>query len=221
MRENFENKKIRAQKIYGLLHNNYLDVPELFLDYITDAQMLCAIILSAQSTDAQVNRVTSKLFKKYKTVSDFAHADRKQFEKEIFSTGFYKSKTKKVISCFQKVIREHKGKIPETMSALIELPGVGRKTANLYLVSKGIIDGIAVDTHVGRLSQRFGFSVYKDANKIEQDLMLLYPKTKWHKVNGLFISHGRTICTARKPNCNKCFLNKVKLCPKIGVVLSK
>jgi len=211
-----DNKK-RAKLIFNELKKNYPFVPLLFLHYKTDAQMLVAIILSAQSTDAQVNKVTQKLFKKYKLVNDFANANLKEFENEIRSTGYFRQKAKRVIACFKIIRDEYHGKIPILMEQLIELPGVGRKTANLVLVSKGIVEGIAVDTHVWRLAQRMGFTKFDDQLKIEKDLMLVFDKSVWSKVNGLFISHGRSVCTARNPNCAVCFLNKKKLCPKIGL----
>jgi endonuclease III len=179
--------------------------------------MLCAIISSAQSTDAQVNRVTERLFLKYKSVDDFARANYKEFQKEIFSTGFYKTKAKNVINCFKKISKDNSGVVPLNMSDLVSLPGVGRKTANLVLASKGIIEGIAVDTHVFRLSRRIGFSKSKTAEGVEKDLMQIFEKKDWDKINGLLISHGRAICLAKKPNCSVCFLNKKKLCKKIGV----
>jgi endonuclease-3 len=212
-----KNVGIRASKVYLELKKNYPSVPLLFLSHTNDAQMICAIILSAQSTDAQVNRVTSPLFKKYNSVNDFADADLKVFEKEIESTGYYKQKAKRIIECFKIIRDKHFGKIPLTMHELIELPGVGRKTANLVLANKGIVEGIAVDTHVWRLSQRLGFSSFDDQHKIELDLMSIFPKKVWHEINGLLISHGRKVCTARNPKCKECFLNKKKLCPKIGV----
>ena len=209
--------QLRARKVYLELKKNYANVPLLFLDHNTDAQMLCSIILSAQSTDAQVNKVTSTLFKKYKSVNDFASANLKVFEREIKPTGYYKQKAKRVIECFKIIRDKYGGKIPLKMEELIELPGVGRKTANLVLANKGIVDGIAVDTHVWRLAQRLGFSKFDVQNKIEQDLMQVFDKKVWHEINGLLISHGRAVCTARNPKCKECFLNKKKLCPRVGV----
>ncbi len=211
------NKKLKAKKVMILLSNEYGLLPPGFLDFRTDAQLLCAIILSAQSTDAQVNKVTKTLFKKYKSPKDFAFANIFTFKKEIFSTGFYNSKAKNIISCFKKIIDVYDGKIPENMKDLISLSGVGRKTANIYLSKKNIIVGIAVDTHVARLSKRIGFSKEKYANKIESDLMRCFEKKDWNLVNRLLISHGRTVCTARKPNCNDCILAKEKLCSKINL----
>lgn len=211
-----DNKK-RAKLIFAELKKNYSSVPLLFLHYKTDAQMLAAIILSAQSTDAQVNKLTLTLFKKYKSVNDFASANLKVFELEVRSTGYYRQKAKRVIECFKIIRDKYKGKIPLKMAELIELPGVGRKTANLVLASYGIIEGIAVDTHVWRLAQRMGFTKFDDQKRIEIDLMNIFDKSVWQEVNGLFISHGRSICTARSPKCSECFLSKKNLCPKIGV----
>ncbi len=214
---NLNKTKIRAKKIFFELEANYPNIPLLFLNHTTDAQMLCAIILSAQSTDAQVNKLTKTLFMKYVSVDDFANANLKMFEKEIRSTGYYRQKAKRVICCFKIIRDKYGGVIPLVMDELIELPGVGRKTANLVLANKGIVGGIAVDTHVWRLSQRLGFTKFDNQTKIEQDLLQIFDKKVWSKINGLFISHGRAICTAKKPNCANCFLNKKKLCPKIGI----
>lgn len=217
MVESIDSKINRAQLILSKLEKEYGPVPKLFLTHNTKPQMLAAIILSAQSTDAQINKLTKKLFKKYKTVDDFALADKKNLEKEIYSSGYYRAKAKRLIGCFKMVRDKYGGKIPLTIPELITLPGVGRKTANLVLASEGKIEGIAVDTHVARLSYRFGFIKSKDPKKIELELMRLYPKNKWVKINGLFISHGRAICTAKKPSCSKCLLNKNKLCPRIDL----
>jgi endonuclease-3 len=213
-----KNKKEFAKKVLFELESNYKNVPKLFLNYKTEAQLLCAIILSAQSTDAQINKVTSELFKKYKTVNDFANANIKTFEKEIFSTGFYKTKAKNVVNCFKKIKSNFGGKIPLNINDLVTLPGVGRKTANLVLANKGIISGIAVDTHVFRLSKRIGLSKAKSAELVEKDLISLFEKKDWSKINGLLITHGRAVCTAKKPLCEKCFLNKKKLCKRIGLM---
>jgi endonuclease III len=214
------DKKERAENIILEMKKNYPRVPKLFLNHNTSPQMLCAIILSAQSTDAQVNVVTKKLFKKYKTIADFANAKQSEFEKEIFSTGFYKNKAKNVIACFKKIKIEFDGEIPTKIEELVTLPGVGRKTANLVLLSFGITSGIAVDTHVIRLSSRFSLSEEKNADKIEQDLMKIYDKKYWSFINRLFISHGRALCIAKKPICSKCFLNN-GLCPRIDVINSQ
>ncbi|MFA5357724.1 MAG: endonuclease III [archaeon] len=213
------NAKIRgrAKKVFQLLSKKYSDVPKLFLSYKTQAQMLCAIILSAQSTDVQTNKVTRELFLKHKTVSDFADADLSKLEREINSIGLYRSKARNIIFSFKIIKEKFGGKIPQTMGELLELPGVGRKTANLVLFSLGKIEGVAVDTHVARLSYRIGLSSSKNPSIIEKDLMNIYPKKNWGKLNGLFISHGREVCLARIPKCSNCFLNTAKLCPRAGV----
>jgi endonuclease III len=215
--ESKDTKKVRATKILSLLKKNYKKQPNLFLDHSTSAQMLCAIILSAQSTDVQINKLTKKLFVKYKTVNDFASAKQQVFEKEIYSSGFYKNKAKNIIVCFKKIKTEFNGKIPLTMEELITLPGVGRKTANLVLLNKGIIAGIAVDTHVLRLAKRFNLTKASTPDKVEKDLMAIYPKKQWSFVNKLFIVHGRAICMAQKSTCTKCFLNSKELCSRKGV----
>jgi len=206
--ESINHKKIRAKKILFLLKKNYGVIPNLFLNYSTDAQMLVAIILSAQSTDKQINKVTKKLFKKYKSVNDFANAKKQVFEKEIYSTGFYKQKAKHIISCFSIIESKFNSKIPLNMSDLISLPGVGRKTANLILLNKEIVEGIAVDTHVFRLSKRFGLSKSKTANHLEKDLQNIYEKNDWSSVIKSFITHGRNLCLVINPICVNCFLNK-------------
>lgn len=211
------NKKERAEKIILEMKKNYPRVPKLFLDHNTPAQMLCAIILSAQSTDAQVNVVTKELFKKYKTVNDFANAKKSEFEKEIFSTGFYKNKTKNIIACFKKIKNDFGGKIPNNILDLITLPGVGRKTANLVLLANGKTSGIAVDTHVARLAKRFGLTKEKNPDKLEFDLLKIYDKKYWKYINRYYISHGRAVCIAKKPVCSKCFLNKKGICPRLDV----
>lgn len=217
MKESLVKKKLRAKKVFNSLSKHYKLVPKLFLDYKTDAQLVVAIILSAQSTDLQVNKVTLKLFKKYKSIDDFANANRAVFEKEIYSTGYYKQKAKNIILCFKKIKTDFNGKIPLKMDALITLPGIGRKTANLVLASKNIVDGIAVDTHVFRLSHRIGFTNKKTQWGVENDLMSLFDKTKWDKINGLLIMHGRAVCSAKNPNCKNCFLNKNNLCKLVGI----
>ena len=199
------------------MSKNYKSVPKLFLSYKTDAQLIVAIILSAQSTDAQVNKVTLTLFKKYKSINDFANATPLVFEKEIYSTGYYKQKTKNIISCFKKIKTDFNGKIPFEMEKLVSLPGIGRKTANLILASKNIVNGIAVDTHVFRLSHRLGFSNKLNQWGVEKDLMEVFDKKKWSKINGLLIMHGRAVCSAKKPKCSSCFINKKNLCPLIEI----
>ena len=175
-------------------------------------QLLVATILSAQCTDVRVNQVTPILFKKYKTVSNFAKAGLKELEKDIHSTGFYKNKAKNIIGSAKKILNEFNGKVPSTMEELTSLPGVGRKTANVILSSGfGIVVGVVVDTHVRRLSRLLGLTRNTDPERIEQDLMRLIPGQDWGIISHLLILHGRKICNARKPLCDDCKINK--LCP--------
>jgi endonuclease-3 len=171
-----------------------------------------ATILSAQATDKQVNVVTKSLFKKYKTAKDYADADLSELEQDIRSTGFYRNKAKHLKNAAKLLVEKYDGKVPRTMDKLVELQGVARKTANIVLSNAfGIIAGIAVDTHVKRLSQRLGLTENKNPDKIEKDLMDIFPKIQWEKITNLLIFHGRNVCMARKPNCKECTLNKI--CP--------
>ena len=169
-------------------------------------------MLSAQTTDIQVNIVTQKLFKKYRTPQEYANADIKELEQDIRSTGFYHNKARNLQNCCLLLVEKFNSQVPKTMDELLELPGVARKTANIVLYNAyGITAGIAVDTHVTRLSQRLGLTGQKDQNKIEFDLMQITPKEKWMPLTDLLIFHGRQICIAKKPKCEKCALNKI--CP--------
>ncbi len=203
--------KDRAGKILAILQKTYPHA-KIALNFGNPLQILVATILSAQCTDARVNIVTKGLFKKYKTVKDYANVNIKTFENEIRSTGFYKNKARNIINTANKIITDYKGKVPSSMEELTKLPGVARKTANIVLYNGfGKIEGIAVDTHVRRLSQRLGFSKIDDPVRIENDLMNLFDKKNWAKISYLLIDHGRGICIARKPNCLQCPLEH--LCP--------
>ncbi|MEW6087930.1 MAG: endonuclease III [bacterium] len=202
-------------KILQLLKKEYPGA-KTALDFGNPLEILVSTILSAQCTDARVNIVTKKLFKKYKKVEDYANADLKTFEQEIRSTGFYHNKAKNIIASCQKILKEFNGKVPASMDELIQLPGVARKTANIVLFNGfGKIEGIAVDTHVSRLSQRLGLSKNIDPNKIEQDLMKLLDKKEWGDFSNLLIEHGRKICNAKKPNHGECVL--YDLCPSKNI----
>jgi endonuclease-3 len=169
-------------------------------------------MLSAQTTDERVNIVTQSLFKKYRKPEDYADVDIKELERDIHSTGFYHNKARNLKKCCQLLVEKYNSQVPKTMEEMLELPGVARKTANIVLYNAyGIISGIAVDTHVRRLSQRLGLSERDDPVKIELDLMQIIPKDKWMKVTDLLIFHGRQVCIARKPKCEICVLNKI--CP--------
>jgi endonuclease-3 len=203
--------KQRAAQTIELLSNLYPDA-KTALNYTNPLELLVATILSAQTTDAQVNKVTQTLFKKYKTAKDYATAPLAQLEEDIHSTGFYRNKAKNLKACAQMLLDRFHGEVPQTMEELIQLPGVARKTANIVLYfAFGITAGVAVDTHVMRLSQRLGLTAEKDQDKIERDLMALLPKEQWMPLTNLLILHGRLVCTAKKPRCDICVLNKI--CP--------
>ncbi len=203
--------KERVRETIQLLEKEYPHA-KTALNYSSPLEMLIATMLSAQTTDVTVNTVTEKLFKKYRTPEDYINADIRELEQDIRSTGFYHNKARNLKKCCQLLVEKYNSKVPKTMEELLELPGVARKTANIVLYnSYGVIAGIAVDTHVNRLSQRLGLTKYDDSNKIEQDLMQITPKEKWMKLTDLLIFHGRNICFARKPRCEICVLNKI--CP--------
>ncbi len=201
----------RAVKVVELLEKEYPQA-KIALHYLNPFQLLIATILSAQATDEQINKITPALFQRYKTAKDFADADVKELERYIRSSGFYHNKAKNIRNCCKMLVEKHNGKVPKTMAELVELPGVARKTANIVLQNAfGVIEGIAVDTHVRRLAQRLGLSEYEDPEKIEKDLMRLVTRDKWARITDLLIIHGRKICTAKKPNCQGCVLNRI--CP--------
>lgn len=182
------------------------------LHFRTPHQMLVATILSAQCTDERVNKVTPGLFARYKTVEDFAEADPAELERMVRSTGFYRNKAKNIKASAGVIVEKFRGKLPQTMEEMLILPGVARKTANVVLQNAyDVVVGVVVDTHIGRLSRRLGFSKEKNAEKVEKDLMALIPRKDWGNVGYWLIDHGRTICKSARPNCAGCFLNK--LCP--------
>ena len=199
------------KEIVRILKKEYPDA-KIALKFKNIWQLLVATILSAQCTDVRVNLVTPGLFKKYKTVSDFAKVGTRELEKDIYSTGFYKNKAKSIIGSAKKVLKEFNGTVPGTIEGLTSLPGVGRKTANVILSSGfGISAGIVVDTHVIRISGLLGLTRNTDPEKIEQDLMKIVPRQDWAVFSHLVILHGRKICIARRPLCSECRINK--LCP--------
>ena len=184
------------------------------LEHVDPLQLLVATILSAQCTDKRVNLVTKDLFKRYRSATDYANADPTAFAREIRSTGFFQNKTKNIIGCCKKLVAEHGGKVPDDLDALVGLPGVGRKTANVVLgAAFGIAVGVVVDTHVKRLSGRLGLSRETDPEKIEAVLMKLIPREDWIVFSNLLILHGRNRCVARSPDCAGCEI--ASLCPKI------
>lgn len=199
-------RKERQQHIIDELRKQYHG-EKASLNFQTSLELLIATILSAQCTDRQVNIVTAKLFKKYPDVHAYAHANVAEMEEAVRSTGFYRNKAKNIIATAQRLMETHNGRVPQTMEELVSLPGVARKTANIVLSNAFFKNqGIAVDTHVKRLSQRLGLSKETDPNKIEQDLMALVPQLEWGEVNHWLVAHGREVCTARNPQCDKCML---------------
>jgi endonuclease-3 len=171
-----------------------------------------ATILSAQSTDEQINKLTPALFKRYRTVADYAKAERDELETYIKSSGFFHRKAELIQAATRQIVDDFGGEVPKTMDELLTLKGVARKTANIVLGNAyGIVEGIAVDTHVMRLSQRLGWSKEKDRDKIERDLIEIIPREKWFEVNYLLITHGRKVCEAKRPDCANCVVNE--LCP--------
>ena len=200
-----------AEKINKFLKNTYPHV-HCALDFSNPLELLVATILSAQCTDERVNKVTPVLFEKYKTAEDYANAVPEEFMKEIHSTGFYRNKTKNILATAKKISDDFNGIVPDSMEKLISLQGVARKTANIILgTAYGKNDGIAVDTHVKRLSGRIGLTKETDPVKIERDLMKIIPQSDWTDFSHRLITHGRKVCNARKPDCGNCGISSICL----------
>lgn len=208
------NKKDRVKAILDLMDKEYGTEYVCYLNHDNAWQLLFATILSAQCTDARVNIVTETLFKKYPSVLAFARADLKELEQDIKPTGFYHNKAKNIIGCAKAILEKHGGEVPAKLEELIELPGVGRKTANVIRGNIYNEPSIVVDTHVKRISKHFGFTKSDDPEKIEFQLMELLPKDHWILYNIHVIRLGRTLCKARRPDCANCFLKEV--CP-VGI----
>lgn len=207
----------QAMGMLGRLQDAYPDA-RVALEFTNPLEMLVATVLSAQCTDKKVNEVTAVLFRKYRTAAEYANAPPGELEEDVHSTGFFNQKAKHLRGIGQALVQRHDGQVPSTMEELVALPGVARKTANIVLGNSfGIVDGIAVDTHVSRLSRRMRFTRHEDPAKIERVLMDLWPRDMWFKGSYLLIDHGRTVCKARKPGCNGCPVGD--LCPKVGVGL--
>jgi endonuclease-3 len=202
--------KARTLKIIELLEKEHPDAKALH--YSNPLELLVATMLSAQTTDERVNKVTKTLFKKYKKPEDYAKAEVNKLEQDIRSTGFYHNKAKNLKNSAIMLVEKFNSKVPKTMEDMIELPGVARKTANIVLSNAyNVVAGIAVDTHVRRLAKRLGLSKSNDPDKIETDLINMVPREKWMRISDLLIFHGRRVCKAKKPNCIQCVLNKI--CP--------
>ena len=203
--------KARAKTVNSRLKKRFPDA-HCSLDFTTPFELLIATILAAQSTDARVNIVTKALFRKYPSPAAFAAASQVEMEKDVKQTGFFRNKAKAVIACSKAIVEKHGGEVPRTMDELTELPGVGRKTANVVLGNAFQTPvGIVVDTHVTRVSGRLGLTQTTDAVKIEQDLMPLLPRSEWTNFSHRLIYHGRETCIARKPKCAECVLDDI--CP--------
>lgn len=201
--------------VYRRLKREYPNA-KCALNFSNPHEMLFATILSAQCTDAMVNKVTERLFAKYPTLEDYATADPEELQQEIRATGFFRQKAKNLQATARKLLDEFGGEVPQTMEELTTLPGAARKTANIVLGNSfGKVAGIAVDTHVRRLSQRLGLTSNEDPVKIEKDLMDLVPKDRWFELSYLFIEHGRAVCRAPVPRCGECVL--ADICPSARV----
>jgi len=202
----------RANEILNRLEKEYPETSGTELRHKNPLELLVATILSAQATDVQINKITKELFKKYRTAEDYLKVPREEFENDIRSSGFFRRKADAIQTMAQTLVDDYGGNVPETMEELVKLKGVARKTANIVLSGAfNKIEGIAVDTHVDRLSKRLGLSKEKNRNKVEENLMKLFPKEKWWAVNYLLITHGRRVCDAKKPDCENCILNDI--CP--------
>ena len=209
----------RSSAILQRLRKAYPDA-RCALDHENPLQLLVATILSAQCTDARVNRVTPALFERYPTVEDYADSDRDELEQRVHSTGFYRNKAKAIHGAAAKIVSDYGGIVPQTMDELLTLPGVARKTANAVLGNAfGIASGVVVDTHVFRLSHRMGLVEAKTAEKVEAKLIELVPRAEWIDTSHLMIHHGRAVCPARAPQCDACLVEA--LCPKLGVAPRK
>jgi len=211
------DSKAQAKEVILRLRGEYRDAG-IVLNFGNDWELLVAVILSAQCTDKMVNQVTANLFNKYRGVEDYAAADPAQFELDIRPTGFFRNKTKHIIGAAEQVLADFGGEVPASMQELLTLPGVARKTANIVLgnaypdaYAKDPDSGIAVDTHVNRLSQRLGLAASSDSEKIERELMEIVPREDWFRLTYLLIEHGRAVCAAQRPRCDACLLNDI--CP--------
>ncbi len=200
------NKKQKVEEILKTFDELYPNA-ECSLQYESPLQLLISTQLAAQCTDARVNIVAKDLYKKYKTAEDFANADLSELEQDIKSTGFYRNKAKNIIACCKQLVEKYDGKIPDNMEALLQLPGVGRKTANLVLYEIYGIQGVVVDTHAKRLSNHIGLTKNQDPEKIEYDLQKIVPKERWADFCHRLVFHGREVCNARKPDCENCRIN--------------
>ena len=204
-------KKERVRPVIERLAAEHADA-RIALRFSSPLELLISVMLSAQTTDVNVNRVTETLFRKYRRPEDYLAVPQAELERDIFATGFYRQKAKSLRGAMQRIVELHDGEVPTAFDDLLKLPGVARKTANVVSAERGNAQGIVVDTHVRRLSQRLGFTRQEDPVKIERDLVRLVPREDWARFPHLLIWHGRRICDARKPRCEECPL-AADLCP--------
>lgn len=205
----------RVRKLQVLLAEAYPEA-RCELNHRNAYELLVATILSAQCTDARVNQVTPAFFARFPNAQALAQASQEEVEALIRSTGFYRNKAKALLGMAKALVERHGGEVPRDMEAMVQLPGVGRKTANVVLgTAYGLATGIVVDTHVARVAQRLGLTTEDDPERIEQDLMALFPKDQWVALGHRLVLHGRYVCTARKPACSSCVL--AEMCPRVGV----
>jgi endonuclease-3 len=210
------DKKKRVAEIIKRLKKEYAGTPQTMLHFSTPFELLVATILSAQTTDVQVNKVTEQLFAKYRSVRAIADTSPEQFARDIGSVNFFNNKAKNVCKAAQMLIEKFEGRVPQTMEELVTLPGVARKTANIVLSTAfGINEGMAVDTHVKRLAYRLGLTKHDDPVKVEQDLVAVTPKKEWGQLSHLLVFHGRKVCQARKPDHAACVLSGI--CPSRNI----
>ena len=212
-KESSKNRKERLENILAALKRKYPEAP-LALRFGNGFELLVAVILSAQCTDERVNQVTEKLFEKYRSAHDYLQVSREQLEEQIKPTGFYRNKAKSLQACCRMLVDQYEGEVPKDIDSLVKLPGVGRKTAAMVLGNAyDLQQGIAVDTHVSRVVQRLQFSAAKTPDKIEQELMKMVPQNQWTWFSNALILHGRETCTAKKPKCGVCSIEKWCLFP--------
>jgi endonuclease III len=209
-RRGLDSRKERIGPIIDRLAEEHEDAA-IALRFRTDIELLVSVMLSAQTTDTNVNRVTERLFEKYRSPEDYLAVQPEELERDIYATGFFRQKTKAIRGTMRMLVEEFDGKVPRRLDELLRLPGVARKTANVVAAELGHAQGIVVDTHVRRLSQRLGLTRNEDPVRIERDLQRVVPRADWHRFPHLLIWHGRRVCDARRPRCEECVV--AALCP--------
>jgi endonuclease-3 len=216
-RRGLGTRKQRIGPIVERLAAEHADAA-IALRFRTDLELLVSVMLSAQTTDANVNRVTERLFEKYRRPEDYLAVPAEELERDIYQTGFFRQKTKSIRGAMRVLLEDYDGRVPRTLEDLLRLPGVARKTANVVAAELGHAQGIVVDTHVRRLSQRLGLTRQEDPVKIERELQRVVPRRDWARFPHLLIWHGRRVCDARRPRCEECVL--AELCPSARVLVS-